>query len=384
LAVPSSFFKANYAIKIYKHELKKCRKGLQCFMAKPKIITAREAAYMVNDGDNIAVATFGCSGTPEEILMEVEKRFLETGHPKNIGYTHAAGGGGFGATKENGFCRCEDHLAHTGLMTRWVCSHAACSDFTTQQLMDNKIAGWNLPLGTLLQVYKDQARGMKGTLSRVGLGTFVDPRIDGGCVNQLAKDSEEQFVEYIPDFRGEEMLFFKGMDLNIAWMRGTKADKNGNISTDREPYNRREWLAILTTDLALDNVEIVRVYGMRWSIETFFKMAKSHLKLGTEFQGRSFDMMISHTTIVFSRYLVLEWERRENNDDRSLGGLFYLLADEVMDLDLKTALRQLMAFVLNLLPDRRENYESLCQLYKWISELPSYIKALFAQSGCES
>jgi propionate CoA-transferase len=206
-------------------------------MAKPKIITAREAAYMVNDGDNIAVATFGCSGTPEEILMEVEKRFLETGHPKNIGYTHAAGGGGFGATKENGFCRCEDHLAHTGLMTRWVCSHVACSDFTTQQLMDNKIAGWNLPLGTLLQVYKDQARGMKGTLSRVGLGTFVDPRIDGGCVNQLAKDSEEQFVEYIPDFRGEEMLFFKGMDLNIAWMRGTKADKNGNISTDREPYN---------------------------------------------------------------------------------------------------------------------------------------------------
>jgi hypothetical protein len=152
----------------------------------------------------------------------------------------------------------------------------------------------------------------------------------------------------------------------------------------RNRNNRREWLAILTTDLALDNVEIVRVYGMRWSIETFFKMAKSHLKLGTEFQGRSFDMMISHTTIVFSRYLVLEWERRENNDDRSLGGLFYLLADEVMDLDLKTALRQLMAFVLNLLPDRRENYESLCQLYKWISELPSYIKALFAQSGCES
>lgn len=111
--------------------------------------------------------------------------------------------------------------------------------------------------------------------------------------------------------------------------------------------NRREWLAILTTDLALENAEIVRIYGMRWSIETFFKMAKSHLKLGTEFQGRSFDMMISHTTIVFSRYLILEWERRQNNDERSLGGLFYLFADEVMDLDLKTALRQLMTFVLN-------------------------------------
>lgn len=148
--------------------------------------------------------------------------------------------------------------------------------------------------------------------------------------------------------------------------------------------NRREWLAILTTDLGLDNAEIIRIYGMRWSIETFFKMAKSHLKLGTEFQGRSFDMMISHTTIVFSRYLILEWERRENNDERSLGGLFYLFADEVMNLDLKTALRQLMAFVLNLLPNKPENYEYLSQLHNWISELPSYIKALFAQQGCES
>ncbi|ODA38700.1 transposase [Desulfosporosinus sp. BG] len=148
--------------------------------------------------------------------------------------------------------------------------------------------------------------------------------------------------------------------------------------------NRREWLAILTTDTALENSDIVRIYGMRWGIETFFKMAKSHLKLGTEFQGRSFDMMISHTTIVFTRYLILEWERREQNDERSLGGLFYLFADEVVDMDLKTALRQLMAFVLNLLPDNLENLESLSQLHKWISELPSYIKGLFAQRVCES
>lgn len=148
--------------------------------------------------------------------------------------------------------------------------------------------------------------------------------------------------------------------------------------------NRREWLAILTTDLGLDNTEVVRIYGMRWSIETFFKMAKSHLKLGAEFQGRSFDMMISHTTIVFSRYLILEWERRENNDERSLGGLFYLFADEIMDIDLKTAIRQLMAFVLNLLPNRPRNHESLSQLHNWINDLPSYIKVLFAQPGCES
>jgi len=68
---------------------------------------------------------------------------------------------------------------------------------------------------------------------------------------------------------------------------------------------------------------------MRWSIETFFKVTKSYLKLGTEFQGRSFDQMISHTTIVFSCYLAMEYEHRQTNDDRALGGLFFLLADEV-------------------------------------------------------
>lgn len=87
---------------------------------------------------------------------------------------------------------------------------------------------------------------------------------------------------------------------------------------------RREWLAILSTDLTVSADEVVRVYGMRWSIETFFKFTKSYLKLGTEFQSRSFDMLISHTTVVFSRYLVMEFERRQENDAKSLGGLFFL------------------------------------------------------------
>lgn len=143
-------------------------------------------------------------------------------------------------------------------------------------------------------------------------------------------------------------------------------------------------MAILTTDITSDNAEIIRAYGLSWGIETSFKVAKSPLKLGTEFQGRSFDMMISHTTIVFTRYLILEWERRQTNDERSLGGLFYLFLDEVMDLDLKTALRQRMAFVLDLSPNKPKNKESLNQRHKWIRELPSYIKGLFAQLGCES
>lgn len=116
----------------------------------------------------------------------------------------------------------------------------------------------------------------------------------------------------------------------------------------RNRNKKREWLAILSTDVTLDAAEMVRIYGMRWSIETFFKVTKSYLKLGTEFQGRSFDGLISHTTIVFSRYLAMEYERRQSSDERTLGGLFFLFADEVRDLDYQSALQQLMSLFLEM------------------------------------
>jgi hypothetical protein len=149
---------------------------------------------------------------------------------------------------------------------------------------------------------------------------------------------------------------------------------------------RREWLTILSTDLTLEPNEIVRIYGMRWSIETFFKVTKSYLKLGTEFQGRSFDMLISHTTVVFSRYLVMEFERRQTGDTRSLGGLFFLYADEVRDLDYQTALRQLMTLFLNLAnaSSKADKQNVWCQLQQWMADLPLYIKGLFGNLSCES
>lgn len=149
---------------------------------------------------------------------------------------------------------------------------------------------------------------------------------------------------------------------------------------------RREWLAILSTDLALEPNEMVRIYGMRWSIETFFKVTKSYLKLGTEFQGRSFDMLISHTTVVFSRYLAMEFERRQTGDTRTLGGLFFLYADEVRDLDYQTALQQLMSLFLNMTEamSKRNKQAVLCQLQQWMADLPLYIKGLFGNLSCES
>lgn len=157
-----------------------------------------------------------------------------------------------------------------------------------------------------------------------------------------------------------------------------------NIIFVRNRHQRKEWLAILTTDVALEAEEVVRIYGMRWDIEPFHKMIKSHLKLGKEFEGRSYDMMVSHTTIVFSRYLCLEWERRNNNDDRTFGGMFYLFCDEVQDIDLKTALRQLMLYVFKLITKSSGQEEIICQVHEWIDQLPLRIKALLPVSICES
>ena len=77
---------------------------------------------------------------------------------------------------------------------------------------------------------------------------------------------------------------------------------------------------------------------MRWDIEVFFKCTKSLLRLQKEFQGRSYDLLISHTTIVFSRYILLAWQHRQSTDQRTIGGLFYLLCDEVGTLDWVVAL----------------------------------------------
>jgi hypothetical protein len=108
----------------------------------------------------------------------------------------------------------------------------------------------------------------------------------------------------------------------------------------RHRSKKSEWLALLSTDLTLNAQEIIRIYRMRWDIEVFFKCAKTLLRLQKEFQGRSYDLLVSHTTIVFSRYILLAWQHRQSTDARSFGGLFYLLCDEVGTLDWVIALQQ--------------------------------------------
>ena len=166
----------------------------------------------------------------------------------------------------------------------------------------------------------------------------------------------------------------------------TKNGINVKLVFVKNRNKKSEWLVVLSTDLSLSDAEIIRIYGNRWSIEVFFKASKSFMKLGTEFQGRSYDMMISHTTIVFTRYIILEWLRRNKNDEKTFGELFFLFSDDIQDMDFTTALQSLMSlFIEQINTVTTEVAETVKrQLQQWITSQASFIQALFGNLSWES
>lgn len=155
--------------------------------------------------------------------------------------------------------------------------------------------------------------------------------------------------------------------------------------------NQKKWLAVLSTDINLSDEEIIRIYGYRWEIEVFFKCNKSHLNLNKEFQCRTYDAMIAHTTIVFSRYIFLAWEQRKHNDSKTLGHLFFEFGEDVREVDFKEALLGLMKMVMDLIQTGEKeiiiNVEELKnKLLVWMSSLPKYLQNMlvFENASCSS
>jgi hypothetical protein len=120
---------------------------------------------------------------------------------------------------------------------------------------------------------------------------------------------------------------------------------------------KTDWLALISTDLNLSDEDIVRIYGKRWDIEVFFKMAKQHLKLTKEMQCRDYDALVSHTTIVFLRYMFLAYQHRIETDDRTFGELFYACCDEVSDISFVESLYRIMTLAGNKLKKLRSYCE---------------------------
>lgn len=144
----------------------------------------------------------------------------------------------------------------------------------------------------------------------------------------------------------------------------------------KDKNKTRNWLALISTDTNLTDEEIIRIYGKRWDIEVFFKMNKSLLNLAKEFQCRSYDAMIAHTTIVFTRYIMLAMESRNNTDLRTVGGLFFHCCDEIQDIKFFEAIKIMLDLLKNALYEKLTLTKTQINdfLDYFISKLPSYIK----------
>ena len=190
---------------------------------RDKVVSAAEAVAIIRPGDMVATSGFVGVGTPDAIFVALEERFLATGQPRDLGLLFAAAPGD---GKEKGLNR----LAHDGLIRRAVGGHWSLVPKLGKMAADGLIEAWNLPLGCVSQLFREIAGRRPGLLSRVGIGTFVDPRHGGGKLNPISA----QDLVRVMEIDGREWLFYQAIPVDVAIIRGTTADPDGNISMERE------------------------------------------------------------------------------------------------------------------------------------------------------
>ncbi len=216
-------------------------------MKKGKLVSAEEAIRLIRDGDTVATGGFVGIGFPEEIAVRIEEYFLANNRPKNLTLLYAAGQG-------DGDERGLNHFGHEGLVSKVIGGHWGLAPKLQKLAIGNKVVAYNLPQGVITHMYRDIAAHKPRTITKVGLGTFVDPRNGGGKINKM---TTEDIVELI-SFDGKEYLAYKTLPINVAILRGTTADVDGNITMEKEALTL-ESLAIATATRNSNGFVIVQV-----------------------------------------------------------------------------------------------------------------------------
>ena len=207
-----------------------------------------------------------------------------------------------------------------------------------------------------------------------------------GMVKQLKQRYSYRGKSYTLSELRKFVRFESGKNIFGSVVVTTKTGIPVKIVIVRNRNKKNECLYLLSTDCSLSDAEIVRIYGNRWSIECFFKASKSLLKLGTEFQSRSYDAIVSHTAIVFTRYTVLEWIRRNTNDQKTYGELFFMFCEDIQDMELTDALQSLMALFVEHISMLSADITACIKskVTNWIASQAKFIQALFADITWES
>ncbi len=188
-----------------------------------KLTSLAEAVALIRSGDTICTSGFVGIGVPEGLLAALETRFVETGEPKGLGLVFAAGQGD---GRDGGLNR----LGHEGLLSWVIGGHWGLIPKVGKLALSGKIAAWNLPQGVISQLFREIAGGRPGVFTQVGLGTFVDPRKEGGRVNSVSDREPVRLMQ----IDGREWLYYPSFPIHVALIRATTADAAGNLGMERE------------------------------------------------------------------------------------------------------------------------------------------------------